>query len=464
MPVVKTDGNIRICGDYKVTLNQNVKVDTYPLPQIEDLLAQLAGGKTFSKLDMSHAYQQIELDENCKEMTTINTHKGLFVYNRLPFGISSSPGIFQRTMDNLIQGLPGVVGYLDDILVTGSTNEEHAQNLEAVLGRFAEAGVRLRKEKCVFSVPEVVYLGYQINADGLHPVEDKVQAILNAPQPTNVTELKAYLGLLNYYGRFLPSVSQVLAPLHWLLRKTAQWKWSTTEEAAFQKSKQLLLSSNVLVHYDSNKPLIMSCDASPYGVGVVLSHRMDDGQERPIAFASRSLTDTEQRYSQLDKEGLAIIYGVKKFHKYVYGRSFCIFTDHKPLEGLLGEGRGIPQMASPRIVRWALMLAAYDYKLKYKSGATHQNADALSRLPLKQSPVEVPTPGDVVLLLEFITTSPISVSDITKWTRRDPLLSKVHQFVQNGWVGVRNDDFLLPYFQRKLELSTQGVSLCGDPE
>lgn len=462
VPIVKGDGTIRICGDYKVTVNRGSQVDSYPLPQIEDLLATLSGGKIFSKLDLSHAYQQIELEDESKEMVTINTHKGLFKQNRLPFGVSSAPGIFQRTMDSLIQGLPGVVGYLDDVLVTGASLEEHASNLEGVLQRFDKAGVRLKKEKCVFGVSEVTYLGYKIDAAGLHPVEDKVQAVLKAPSPTNVTELKAYLGLLNYYGRFLPSLSTLLAPLHVLLKQNTEWVWTASQEDAFQKSKQLLLNSKALAHYDPSKALLLACDASPYGVGIVLSHRMDNGEERPIAFASRSLTTAEKRYSQLDKEGLAIVFGVKKFHKYIFGRSVTIYTDHKPLLGILGESRGIPQMASARLVRWALTLSAYNYTLKYKAGSKHQNADALSRLPLHQPEVEVPLPGDVIMLMEYIDSSPIETRDIEKWSKRDPVLSKVYHFIQNGWETDCKDDNLSPYFKRSAELSNQeGIILWG---
>ena len=462
VPVLKTDGNIRICGDYKVTINKEAKVDTYPLPQIDDLLAKLAGGQTFTKLDMSHAYQQLELDEESKKYVTISTQKGLFQYNRLPFGVASAPGIFQRTMDSLMQGLPGVVCYLDDILVTGKTNEEHRDNLEKVLQRLEEAGVRLKKEKCVFAVPEVIYLGYRIDAHGLHPVEDKVHAVMDAPSPQNVTELKAYLGLLNYYGRFLPSLSTVLAPLHRLLAKDTKWHWNREQEAAFQESKQLLLKSQVLVHFDPLKPVVLSCDASPYGVGVVLSHQMPNGEERPVAFASRSLSKAEQKYSQLDKEALAIVYGVKKFHKYIYGRHVTILTDHKPLQGIYGETKGIPQMASARIQRWALTLSAYDYTLRYKAGSTHQNADALSRLPVNGSPETTPLPGDLVLLLEYIDSSPITTHDIEMWTKRDPVLSKVLQHVQGGWNDECDDETQRPYFRRRHELSTQdGILLWG---
>lgn len=192
-------------------------------------------------------------------------------------------------------------------------------------------------------------MGYKIDASGFHSVDDKVQTVLEAPSPTNVTELKAYLGLLNYYGRFLPSLSTVPAPLHQLLARDIKWQWTKQQETAFEKSKQLLLTLKVLVHYDPAKPLVLLCDALPYGVGVVLSHQVSDGQERHIEFASRTLSKAEQTYSQSDKEGLAIVYGVNKFHKYIYGRHVTILTDHKPLQGIFGETKGIPQMASARI-------------------------------------------------------------------------------------------------------------------
>ena len=174
---------------------------------------------------MSQAYQQLPLDEQSKKFTTINTHRGLYQYTRPPYGVSSAPGIFQRTMDNLLQGLPQVVVRVDDILVTGNDDTSHLQNLGAVLGRLSAAGLRLKRDKCVFMASEVVYLGYRINHKGIHPVADKVRAIVDAPQPTNQTQLKSFLGMLNYYHRFLPNVSTVLEPLHELLRKGAPWRW-----------------------------------------------------------------------------------------------------------------------------------------------------------------------------------------------------------------------------------------------
>ena len=246
VPVLKSDKkSVRICGDFKKTVNQASKVDKYPIPKIEDLFSSLAGGKAFTTLDMSQAYQQVLLDEPSKKLVVINTSKGLFQYNRLPFGVSCAPGIFQRIMESLLKGIPGVAVYLDDILVTGSSEEKHLASLKQVLARLQEAGLRLNRKKCKFLAPAVTYLGYRIDSEGLHPTEQKLKAVQLAPEPTNVTELKAYLGLLTYYGRFLPHLPSVLAPLYVLLQTDILWKWTPTEQEAFKRSKELLLSSTV---------------------------------------------------------------------------------------------------------------------------------------------------------------------------------------------------------------------------
>lgn len=277
----------------------------------------------------------------------INTSKGLFQYTRLPFGISSAPGIFQRVIDNLLQGVPNVVSYFDDILITGASDEEHLAALEETLTRLENAGLRARKKKCVFMAPSVTYLGHKVSAEGVHPLPKKVEAITNAPSPTSVGELKAYLGLLTYYGRFLPNASTTLAPLYRLLKKDCPWKWKSEEEKAFKASKDLLTSSQLLVHFDPTLKLILACDASAYGVGAVLAHQMPDGSERPIAYASRTLTKAESNYSQLEKEGLACIFGVKKFRTYLFGHAFDLVTDHKPLLALLSEHKAsLPQASA----------------------------------------------------------------------------------------------------------------------
>ena len=370
VPVLKPDHSVRICGDYKLTVNQAAKTDTYPLPRIEDLFASLSGGTVFTKLDMAHAYQQISLDDSSKELAivTINTHKGLFRYNRLPFGIASAPSIFQWSMETVLQGLPNVCVYLDDILISGTNVADHLKNLEAVLSRLQEAGLRLKRNKCAFLLPAVEYLGHKISAQGLQPTNEKIKAIRDAPPPKDVTQLCSFLGLINYYGKFLSQLSSTLSPLYRLTQKNAKWNWGPEQQKAFEQAKTSLSSESLLEHYNPEKELILACDASPYGVGAVLSHRSENGQERPIAYASRSLAPAERKYSQLEKEGLAIVFGVKKFHQYLFGRRFTILLDHKPLQHLLKETNATPTMASARIQRWALTLGAYDYTISYKSG------------------------------------------------------------------------------------------------
>ena len=202
VPIMKSDGHVRICGDYKVTVNQAAKLEKYPLPHIEELFASLAGGKLITTLDLSHAYLQVPLDKHSRHFVTINTHKGLFEYKRLPFGVASAPSIFQRVMENLLQGIQGVCVYIDDILITGSSESEHLRNLAEVLSRLESAGMRLKKEKCAFLLPSVSYLGHVISAEGLKTAQSKVQAIVDAPEPQNVGELRSFLGMVTYYGKF----------------------------------------------------------------------------------------------------------------------------------------------------------------------------------------------------------------------------------------------------------------------
>ena len=422
----------------------------------------LANGTFFSKIDLAHAYQQIPLDEESKDLTTINTEKGLFRYNRLPFGISAAPAIFQRTMEGILHGLPGVFVYIDDILVTGRTKAEHLKNLDAVLKRLEEAGFKLKKGKCAFMMRSIEYLGYIISADGVKPNPKKLEAVIAAPTPTDVSQLRSFIGLMNYYGKFIPNLASVLSPLYRLLQKNVVWRWGKQQRDAFEQAKESLVSGTVLQHYDPDKDLVVSCDASPYGIGAVLAHREEDGTERPISYASRSLAAAEKRYSQLDKEGLAIVFAVKKFHNFLYGRQFTIYSDHKPLQYIFGATQPVPALASARIQRWALLLSAYNYKIQYKSGKEISHADGLSRLPLPDFPTKVPIPGETIMVLDRIEMSPVNASKIKLWTQRDPILSQLHQFLLEGWPAECKEEHV-PYQRRKEELTLQnGCILWGN--
>ncbi|KRZ91539.1 LanC-like protein 2 [Trichinella sp. T8] len=353
----------------------------YPIPAVNQLIASLSGGKVFAKLDLAQAYQQLTVDDATADAQTIITHRGAFRVKRLQFGISAAPGIFQNVIDKTVAGIQGVLPYFDDILIAASDEKELANRLETVLHRFAKAGLRLKSDKCKFCLPRVEFLGFQVDATGIHPAKAKVQAIQDAPIPKNKQQLQAFLGLLNFYHSFLEDKATVAEPLHRLLDKKARWTWINKHEKAFRVIRRLLSSDAVLTHYDDKKPLVLVCDASPHGIGAVLCHKLSSTQEIPIAFYSRTLSATERNYAQIDKEALAVIAGVKKFHEYVYGRQFTIITDHKPLLGLFVPKKETPQILSPRMLRWSILLNAYDYTINYRPGKEIANADALSRLP-----------------------------------------------------------------------------------
>ncbi|XP_022818470.1 uncharacterized protein K02A2.6-like [Spodoptera litura] len=453
VPVVKKDGNIRICADYKLTINKVIEVDRYPLPRVEELLLQLRGGEHFSKIDLSQAYAQFELDDT-KKYTVINTHKGLFMYNRLVYGLSSSPGIFQRRLEQLFKDIPQVGVFLDDIIITGASKEAHLRNLCQVFDRLKKYGLRVKKEKCVFFAESVSYLGHTISKNGVHTCPDKVKAIIKTPAPTNVSELRAFIGMVMYYGKFVKNVSTVLAPLYNLLRVGVQFSWSKECQDAFTKVKNLLASSDVLMHYTPELPVILTTDASSVGIGAVISHASAHG-ERPVAYASRSLTQAERGYSQIDREALAIVFGIRKFHQYLYGRKFILRTDHKPLTYIFGNKAGIPVMAASRLQRWAVLLAGYSYDIEYVSSSKNC-ADALSRLPCTEvNNLGVRNDNTYVNFVEDFL--PITSKDVKEATARDKVLSRILTYTQSGWPTTCSDELIQPYFRRRNELYTE----CG---
>ena len=432
----KPDGSIRLCGDYSQTVNPRIKVDQYPLPKPQDIFSTLNGGKFFAKLDLSQAYLQVPLDAEGQEITTITTHKGLFRMLRMPYGIASAPAVFQALMDKLLAGLEGVSVYLDDILIAAQTRQQLLERLAQVLTILRAAGLQLKRSKCIFCAESVEYLGYRVDAAGVHATEDKVQAIKQAPCPTSRTELRSFMGLVNFYGRFVKGLAHMAQPLYDLMKNTQEWHWGDAEQKAFDQLKDALSQAPVLVHYDPDLPLCLACDASGTGVGAVLAHIYPDGTERPVAFTSRTLQSSERNYSQLDREALGIIFGVTKFHQYLYGRQFKLITDNRPLAVILGPKRGIPPIAAMRLQRWAIILAAYTFEVVVKSTTENANADCMSRLPVPGAAADVATVGvsEVPEILSVqLESLPVLTADIAAETAKDAVLSKVLRYVQEGW-------------------------------
>uniref|UniRef100_A0A5S6QM53 RNA-directed DNA polymerase n=1 Tax=Trichuris muris TaxID=70415 RepID=A0A5S6QM53_TRIMR len=361
--IKKRDGSLRLCADFSTGLNDALEMHQYPLPSPEDIFSTLNGGTMFSQLDFSDAYLQVEVSEQCKELLTINTHRGLYRYNRLPFGVKSAPGIFQQIMDTMIAGLHGVVAYLDDVIVVGRTEEDHQRNLDALLQRINEWGFHVRLNKCQFAKPEVKYLGCIINKHGRRPDPSRTAAITGMPVPTNVTQLRSFLGMINHYGQFIADLCDVRAPLDRLLQKDTKFEWTDDCQQAFEKVISIVASDLLLTHYDPNQEIIVAADASSNGLGAVISHRYPDGSEKAVSHASRTLTAAEKHYSQIEKEGLALIFALQKFHKMIHGRKFTLLTDHKPLLAIFGAKKRHPCLhgePSPKMGYYSSCLRLHD--------------------------------------------------------------------------------------------------------
>ena len=429
VPVVKEDNSMRICGDYKITVNPQLQVAQHPLPRPSDMFAAMGGCTVFAKIDLKQAFQQLEMDENSQHICTLNTPLGLYKPKRLPYGIASSPALWQQTMDKIFNNMEHVFVFVDDILCAGKDEEDLLNRLEAVLKRIEEHGLTLKKDKCSFMVKSVEYLGFKIDGDGIHKTDDKLNAVKNLKVPCKVEELQAFLGFVTFYGKFIPNLATTASPLFDLLKKNAEWIWSDECQHAFESIKLELLSPRFLTHFQPDLPVKLICDASSVGVGAVLAHVMPDGVERPIAFASRALNKAEKNYSQIEKEGLALIFGVKKFHIYLYGRKkFTLVTDHKPLLTILGPKNGFPPIVAARLQRWAVILAAYSYDLQYHASNKIGNADALSRLPVGEAPSSYE--ANVIMINHL--SLPITSKEIAEKTKKDPQLSIVLQGLISG--------------------------------
>lgn len=472
---MKKSGQVRICGDFSTGLNNAIHDHHYPLPLPEDIFAKLNGCMKLSHIDFSDAFLQIEVDDRSKDLLVINTHIGLYRYNRLSFGIKTAPTIFQEIMDKMISGLPGVICYMDDIFIYGKSNKAHDKALILLMNRITEFGFKIKLEKSKFGLDEITYLGCVINKNGIKPDPKKVEAIKEMTAPANITELRSFLGTINFYCKFISGIHKLRAPLDELLRKDVTWNWSNTHQRAFEQLKKSLSSEMILTHYNPRLDIIVSADASNKGLGACIQHRMSDNSIRPIAYAARSLKDPEKKYSQIEKEALGIIFAVNKFHKYIFGRKFKLKTDHKPLLAIFGNKKGIPVYTANRLQRWAINLLAYDFDIDYINTESFAYVDSLSRL------INQTTANDddyVIAAIDFeaninqiinknIEAIPVKNDQLKHAYLRDNSMQRLIELISSDWKNnekiIKDDTEFSQYYNRRELLSTSNeFVLFGD--
>ena len=378
--VRKKNGAIRFCIDYR-KVNAVTRKDAYPLPRIDDTLDTLSGSKLFSTLDLASGYWQVEVEPQDREKTAFCTPEGLYEFKVMPFGLCNAPATFQRLMDRVLSGLQwrDCLVYRDDVIVVGKTFEDHLQHLKDVFHRLRLAGLKLQPPKCAFCKERVEFLGHIVSATGVAVDPDKTEKVAQWPIPVDRREVQQFLGLANYYRRFVRDFATIARPLHRLTEKTAPFEWTNLCQGAFEELRRRLTSAPVLAYPNSVDPFILDTDASDTGIGAILSQSQPDGTERVIAYASRALTRQERRYCVTRRELLAAVEFTHHFRCYLIGRKFTLRTDHASLTWLQNFREPEGQLA-----RWLERLQEYDFELVHRPGRQHSNADAMSRMPCTQ--------------------------------------------------------------------------------
>jgi deoxyuridine 5'-triphosphate nucleotidohydrolase len=372
--VPKKDGTKRMCIDYR-QLNDITVKNKYPLPYMEELFDQLYKAKVFSKLDLWSGYHQIRIKESDRHKTAFRTAFGHFEYLVLPFGLTNAPAIFMRLMHDVLRPLLGkcVTVFLDDILVYSEDEEQHEQHLRQVLTLLKQNQLYAKKSKCEIGVREVEYLGHVVSGDGIKPMADKVEAVRKWPVPKTVTEVQSFLGLANYYRRFIPNFAKIAGPLTELTHKDKEFQMTDAALQALQELKDRLTNAPVLRLADPHLPFIVTTDASDYAIGAVLEQE-ENGVRRPVEFYSKTLNKAQRNWPAYDKELHAIIEATKHWRTYLMGKHFTVYTDHMPLKYLRNKDR-LPH----RHVEYLDWLSLYDFEVHYKPGKANRVADALSR-------------------------------------------------------------------------------------
>ena len=463
--VPKANSRVRICVDL-TKLNQSVKREKHPLPAVDQTLAQLAGARVFSKLDANSGFWQIPLAPESKLLTTFITPYGRYCFNRLPFRISSAPEHFQRRMSEALSSMTGTVCMMDDILVHGRTQEEHDERLKKVLQRLTDMGMTLNAEKCMFAQPSVKFLGHVIDSEGIRPDPDKVTAISHFSTPTNVSDVRRFLGMVNQLSKFSPNLADLTQPMRELLVKANMWTWGEAQEMSLKSVKKELAASPVLALFDPSLPTVLSADASCYGLGAVLLQRQSTGNLQPVAYISRSMTPTERRYAQIEKEALAFTWACERLADYLVGMEFHIQTDHKPLVPLFSS-KHLEELPL-RVQRFRMRMMRFRFTISHVPGKDLIIADALSR-----APVTTPSAADEALqqettsyvdsVIQNLPASEKRLQEIKQRQEADGACRQIAEFCQSGWPEKNSlSPEVKPYFPVSAELTVEnGLLLRG---
>ena len=425
-PKSKTN-EIRICVDMRLP-NQAIKRTRHIIPTIDDVIVDLNGARVFSKLDLRNGYHQLMLAPGkSRNVTTFTTHVGLRRYKRLNFGINSAAEIFQNTISTALEGLEGVRNISDDIIVYGRNQNEHDERLEAVLKRLQDKNLTLNKGKCEFNKRKLEFFGFVFGENGMSADPKKCEVIKNAPPPTNVSELRSFLAMTNYVSRFIAHYSTITEPLRALLKKEATWQWNQEQQIAFDQLKSALSSDTVMTYFDPNRNTEIIVDASPVGLAGIM---LQNG--KVVCYASKSLTETEKRYSQTEKENLAIVWAIEHWHIYLFGHKFTLISDAKALENIYGNPKSKPPM---RLERWRLRLQAYDFDVRFKPG--HLNmSNYISRHPGMTNQKECQSSKIAEEYVAFIVRHDVpkamTLQEIALETAKDTDLQSVIQNVKSG--------------------------------